>query len=58
MSAPVTTEAHMSHETTTTIADNLTADPELRFTGSGGRAAHFTAASRVSTPRSGDSQTG
>jgi len=35
----------MSNETTTTVAGNLTADPELRFTGSGVPVAHFTVAS-------------
>jgi len=35
----------VSNETTTTVAGNLTADPELRFTGSGVPVAHFTVAS-------------
>ncbi|KFI39814.1 single-strand binding family protein [Bifidobacterium actinocoloniiforme DSM 22766] len=38
----------MSNETTLTIRGNLTADPELRSTGSGKRVANFTIAS---TPR-------
>jgi single-strand DNA-binding protein len=45
MSAPVTTEAHMSNETTTIVAGNLTADPELRSTASRVPVAHFTVAS-------------
>jgi len=56
MSAPVPAEAHMSNETTTTVAGNLTADPELRFTGSGVPVAHLTVAStsRVQDSTSGD----
>jgi single-strand DNA-binding protein len=38
----------MSNETTTTLAGNLTADPELRFTGGGVAVAHFTVASTSS----------
>jgi len=45
----------MSNETTTTVAGNLTADPELRFTGSGVPVAHFTVAS---TSRVQDSSSG
>jgi single-strand DNA-binding protein len=41
--------------TGTTVIGNLTADPELRFTGSGTAVAHFTIAS---TPRIFDSRTG
>jgi single-strand DNA-binding protein len=45
----------MSNETSTTVAGNLTADPELRFTGSGVPVAHFTVAS---TSRVHDSSSG
>jgi single-strand DNA-binding protein len=45
----------VSNETTTTVAGNLTADPELRFTGSGVPVAHFTVAS---TSRVQDSSSG
>ena len=45
----------MSNETTTTVAGNLTADPELRVTGSGVPVAHFTVAS---TSRVQDSSSG
>ncbi|MBX7472728.1 single-stranded DNA-binding protein [Streptomyces sp. MAG02] len=45
----------MSGETSITIAGNLTADPELRFTQSGIPAANFTVAS---TPRTFDKQSG
>jgi len=46
----------MSNETTTTVAGNLTADPELRFTGSGVTVARFTVAStsRVQVSASGE----
>jgi len=56
MSAPVPAEAHMSNETTTILAGNLTADPELRFTGSGVPVAHLTVASmsRVQDGTSGE----
>jgi len=45
----------MSGETVVTIAGNLTADPELRFTPSGAAVASFTIAS---TPRAYDKQAG
>jgi single-strand DNA-binding protein len=56
MSAPVTTEAHMSNETTTTVAGNLTADPGLRVTAAGRPVAQFTVAStsRVLDSASGE----
>lgn len=44
----------MAGETTITVVGNLTADPELRFTGSGVPFASFTIAS---TPRTYDRQT-
>lgn len=44
----------MAGETTITIAGNLTADPELRYTASGAGVASFTVAS---TPRSYNKQT-
>jgi single-strand DNA-binding protein len=46
----------MSNETTTTLAGNLTTDPELGFTGSGVAVAHFTVAStsRVQDGSSGE----
>jgi len=45
----------MANETTLTIVGNLTADPELRFTGGGAAVANFTVAS---TPRTFDRQSG
>jgi single-strand DNA-binding protein len=45
----------MSNETITTVAGNLTADPDLRFTRSGVPVAHFTVAS---TSRVQDSSSG
>lgn len=45
----------MAGETTVTIAGNLTADPELRFTQSGAAVASFTVAS---TPRTFDKASG
>ncbi len=45
----------MTAETTLTLAGNLTADPELRFTPSGVAVANFTVAS---TPRTFDRQSG
>ncbi|RSX56746.1 single-stranded DNA-binding protein [Bifidobacterium samirii] len=45
----------MSGETTVTIVGNLTADPELRTTGSGASVASFTIAS---TPRNYNRQSG
>lgn len=45
----------MSAETTLTIVDNLTDNPELRFTSSGTAVASFTVAS---TPRTFDKTTG
>jgi single-strand DNA-binding protein len=46
----------VSNETTTTVAGNLTADPELRFTGKGVPMAQFTVAStsRVKDSASGE----
>jgi single-strand DNA-binding protein len=54
-SAPLAEEAGMSHETTTTLAGNLTADPEPRFTAAGVPVAQFTVAatSRVQDSSSG-----
>jgi single-strand DNA-binding protein len=45
----------MSGETTLTVVGNVTADPQLRFTGSGAAVASFTVAS---TPRTFDRQSG
>jgi single-strand DNA-binding protein len=45
----------MAGETTVTVAGNLTADPELRFTAAGVAVASFTVAS---TPRTLDRQSG
>nr|WP_236632642.1 single-stranded DNA-binding protein [Bifidobacterium xylocopae] len=45
----------MAGETTITIVGNLTADPEVRVTGSGGTVANFTIAS---TPRQYNRQSG
>jgi single-strand DNA-binding protein len=45
----------MAGETTVTVAGNLTADPELRFTAAGIAVASFTVAS---TPRTLDRQSG
>jgi single-strand DNA-binding protein len=46
----------VSNETTTTVTGNLTADPELRVTGTGRPVAQFTVAStsRVLDPTSGE----
>jgi single-strand DNA-binding protein len=45
----------MANETTLTVVGNLTADPDMRFTGNGTAMARFTVAS---TPRTFDRQSG